>query len=164
MQTTRKGEPMTKKEIYEQKAGDILLPIMNTNGFELVDVEFLKEGTNWYLRAYIDKDGGITVEDCAVVSRMFSKKLDQEDFIEGSYIMEVSSPGLDRPLKKEKDYQRNMKKKIEIRTYQAIDEQKEFYGVLTAYDDNSVTIEESDGFNRKFAKTEIARIRQAFDF
>jgi len=155
---------MTKKEMYEQKAEELLLPIVNANAFELVDVEYVKEGSNWYLRAYIDKDGGVTVEDCAVVSRIFSEKLDEEDFIEGAYIMEVSSPGLDRPLKKTKDYERNMGKKVEIRTYQAIDKQKEFDGILTAYDDNSVTIEETDGSNRKFAKKEIARIRQAVDF
>ena len=136
---------MSKKEVYEQKAEALLLPIMEVHGFELVDVEYVKEGGNWYLRAYIDKDGGISVDDCEVISRAFSDRLDEEDFIEDSYILEVSSPGLGRPLKKEKDYIRSMGKKLEIRTFRTIDRQKEFYGVLKAYDENSVTIELENG-------------------
>ena len=81
--------------------------------FELVDVEYVKEAGTWYLRGYIDKPGGITVNDCETVSRAFSDKLDENDFIEDSYIMEISSPGLDRPLKKEKDFKRNMGKLVE---------------------------------------------------
>lgn len=155
---------MSKKEIYEQKAETILLPIVDANGFELVDVEYVKEGSNWYLRAYIDKEGGITVDDCESVSRAFSDKLDEEDFIEEAYIMEVSSPGLGRPLKKEKDYARSMGKELEIRTYRAINKEKEFYGILEAYDDNSVTISQEDGTEMVFQKADIALIRLAFDF
>ena len=118
----------------------------------------------WYLRAYIDKPGGITVDDCEIVSRAFSDRLDAEDFIDDAYIMEVSSPGLGRPLKKEKDYKRSMGKELEIRTYRAIERNREFYGILTAYDDNSVTIEEEDGTERVFQKSDIALIRLAFDF
>ena len=105
---------MSKKEVYEQKAEALLLPIIEANNFELVDVEYVKEGSNWYLRAYIDKEGGISVDDCEVVSRAFSDKLDEEDFIDDAYIMEVSSPGLGRPLKKEKDYKRSMKKSFMV--------------------------------------------------
>ena len=155
---------MSRKEIYEQKAEEMILPIVEANGFELVDVEYAKEGGNWYLRAYIDKEGGITVDDCENVSRAFSDRLDEDDFIEDAYILEVSSPGLGRPLKKEKDYRRSMGKELEIRTYRAVDRCREFYGVLTAYDDDSVTIEEEDGTLRTFAKTDIALIRLAFDF
>lgn len=158
------GEDLSKKETYEQKAEEMILPIVEANGFELVDVEYVKEGQNWYLRAYIDKEGGITVDDCEIVSRAFSDKLDENDFIEDAYILEVSSPGLGRPLKKEKDYQRSMGKELEIRTYRAVDRRKEFYGVLTAYDEDSVTIEEEDGTPRAFAKTDISLIRLAFDF
>ena len=154
---------MTKKETYEKKTEDYLLPLMEEYHFELVDVEYVKEAGNWYLRAYIDKEGGITVDDCEVVSRAFSEKLDEEDFIDTAYIMEVSSPGLGRPLKKEKDYLRNMGKELEIRTYRAIDREKEFYGILKAYDADSVTIENEDG-ERTFLKADIALIRQAFDF
>ena len=142
----------------------MILPIVEANGFELVDVEYVKEGGNWYLRAYIDKEGGITVDDCENVSRAFSDRLDEDDFIEDAYILEVSSPGLGRPLKKEKDYRRSMGKELEIRTYRAVDRCREFYGVLTAYDDDSVTIEEENGTLRTFAKTDIALIRLAFDF
>ena len=85
------------------------------------------------------------MDDCEIVSRAFSDRLDAEDFIDDAYIMEVSSPGLGRPLKKEKDYKRSMGKELEIRTYRAIERNREFYGILTAYDDNSVTIEEEDG-------------------
>ena len=80
---------MSKREIYEQKTEEILNPIMEELEFELVDVEYVKEGSNWYLRAYIDKEGGISVDDCEVVSRAFSDKLDEEDFIDDAYIMEV---------------------------------------------------------------------------
>ena len=108
---------MSQREKYEQKAEDLITPILENNGFELVDMEYVKEGSNWYLRAYIDKEGGITVNDCEVVSRAFSEKLDEEDFIDTAYIMEVSSPGLGRPLKKEKDYERNMGKDIYLVKY-----------------------------------------------
>lgn len=155
---------MSKKEIYEQKAEALLEPIVQANKFELVDVEYVKEAGTWYLRAYIDKEGGITIDDCEVVSRAFSDKLDQDDFIEDAYILEVSSPGLGRPLKKEKDYVRSMGKELEIRTYRAINKEKEFYGILTAYDNSSVTIECEDGTEKTFQKDEIALIRLAFDF
>ena len=147
-----------------EKAEELITPIVEANGFELVDVEYVKEGGTWYLRAYIDKEGGITVDDCEIVSRAFSDRLDAEDFIDDAYIMEVSSPGLGRPLKKEKDYKRSMGKELEIRTYRAIERNREFYGILTAYDDNSVTILEEDGTERVFQKSDIALIRLAFDF
>lgn len=101
---------MSRREEYEQKAEELITPIVEANGFELVDVEYVKEGGTWYLRAYIDKEGGITVDDCEIVSRAFSDRLDAEDFIDDAYIMEVSSPGLGRPLKKEKDYKRSREK------------------------------------------------------
>ena len=151
---------MSKKEIYEQKAEALVSPIVEKYGFELVDVEYVKEGGSFYLRAYIDKPGGITVDDCETVSREFSDKLDEADFIEEAYIMEVSSPGLGRPLKKEKDFKRSIGKEVEIRTYRPIDREKEFYGVLKAYDENSVTID-CEEEERTFQKAEIALIRLA---
>ena len=155
---------MSRKEVYEQKAEALITPILDSMGFELVDVEFVKEAGEWYLRSYIDKEGGITINDCEAVSRLFSEKLDEEDFIEESYIMEVSSPGLGRPLKKEKDYKRSMGKELEIRTYKVIDREKEFYGILQAYDDSSVTIETEEGTTRTFDKKDIALIRLAIHF
>ena len=154
---------MSKKEIYEQKAEDLVMPIVEKYGFELVDVEYVKEGGNFYLRAYVDKPGGITVDDCETVSREFSDKLDEADFIDEAYIMEVSSPGLGRPLKKEKDFKRSMGEEVEIRTYRPINREKEFYGILTAYDENSVTID-CEGEEKIFQKADIALIRLAFDF
>ena len=154
---------MSRKEESEQKAEALLSPIVESNGFELVDVEYVKEAGNWYLRGYIDKPGGITVNDCETVSRAFSDRLDEDDFIEDSYIMEISSPGLDRPLKKEKDFARSIGKLVEIRTYRPIEKQKEFCGELTAYDNNSVTIDE-EGTPRTFDKKDIALVRLAIDF
>ena len=154
---------MTRRELYEQKAEALLEPIVKALEFELVDVEYVKEAGNWYLRGYVDKEGGITVNDCEAVSRAFSDRLDEEDFIEDSYIMEISSPGLDRPLKKEKDFARSMGKEVEIRTYRPIEKQKEFYGTLTAYDNSSVTIEEETQ-TRTFDRKDIALIRLAIHF
>ena len=154
---------MSRREDYEQQTEALLEPIVEELGFELVDVEYVKEAGNWYLRGYIDKPGGITVNDCETVSRAFSDRLDEDDFIEDSYIMEISSPGLDRPLKKEKDFKRSLGKLVEIRTYRPIEKQKEFCGILNAYDSNSVTIDE-DGTERTFDKKDIALIRLAIEF
>ncbi|HIR93225.1 MAG TPA: ribosome maturation factor RimP [Candidatus Egerieimonas intestinavium] len=154
---------MSKKESYESQAEALLLPIVENLGFELVDVEYVKEGGTWYLRAYVDKEGGITINDCETVSRAFSEKLDEKDFIDEAYIMEVSSPGLGRPLKKEKDFARSLGKEVEIRTFRPIRHEKEFYGVLSAYDADSVTIAAEDG-SQTFERKDIALIRLAFDF
>ena len=155
---------MSKRQMYETQTEHWITPILERNNFELVDVEYVKEGSTWYLRAYIDKEGGITVDDCEIVAREMNEILDREDYIEDSYIFEVSSPGLGRPLKKEKDYARSMGKELEIRTYRAIDKKKEFYGILTDYDEKKVTIQTEEGETLTFAKTEIALIRLAFDF
>ena len=155
---------MSKASVYEAKTESLIMPILDRMNFELVDVEYVKEGGTWYLRAYIDKEGGITVNECADVAREMNVLLDQEDFIPDSYVFEVSSPGLGRPLKKEKDYVRNMGKEIEIRTYRAINRSKEFYGLLKAYDDKTVTIETEDGEEMTFEKSGIALIRQAIHF
>ena len=155
---------MTKKESYESRVEAYLLPLMEENNFELVDVEYVKEAGTWYLRAYIDKEGGIAVDDCEVISRKLSDWLDKEDFIDDSYILEVSSPGLGRPLKKEKDYVRSMGREVEVRLYKAIDRQKEFTGILSAYDDKAVTLTMEDGSEAVFEKADIALIRLALDF
>ena len=155
---------MTKREQYEQKTEEILLPIIEEHGFELVDVEYVKEGSTWYLRAYIDKPGGSTIDDCETVSRRLSDILDEKDYIEDAYILEVSSPGLGRPLKKEKDYKRSLGEEVEIRTYRMIEKQKEFTGILKGYDEGTVTIEIENGTEKIFDKSDIALIRLAFDF
>ena len=141
-----------------------LLPLMEEHGFELVDVEYVKEAGTWYLRAYIDKEGGIAVDDCEVISRALSDWLDKEDFIDDSYILEVSSPGLGRPLKKEKDFVRSMGKDVDVRLYRQLNKQKEFTGALSAYDENTVTLTMEDGSQMIFEKADIALIRLALDF
>ena len=155
---------MSKRETYETRTEELITPILDRMNFELVDVEYVKEGGTWYLRAYIDKEGGITVNDCEAVAREMNEILDREDFVEDSYVFEVSSPGLGRPLKKEKDYIRSMGREVEIRTYRAINREKEFYGILSAYDENTVTIKTDDGTEMTFEKSDIALIRLAFDF
>ena len=155
---------MSQRELYESKTEELIQPIVDRMGFELVDVEYVKEGQEFYLRAYIDKPGGITIDDCVAVSREMNELLDEKDYIAGTYTFEVSSPGLGRPLKKEKDYVRSMGKELEIRTYKAIDKQKEFYGILTAYDQDTVTIVTEDDETLVFNKSDIALIRLAFDF
>ena len=135
---------MTKKESYESRVEAYLLPLMEENNFELVDVEYVKEAGTWYLRAYIDKEGGIAVDDCEVISRKLSDWLDKEDFIDDSYILEVSSPGLGRPLKKEKDFKRSLGEAVDIKLYRAIERQKDFSGILTAYDADTIKIHRGD--------------------
>ncbi len=157
-------DAVTKKEQYEARTEELLLPILKEYGFELVDVEYIKEAGTWYLRNYIDKEGGITIDDCELVSRALGEKLDQEDFIEDSYIMEVSSPGLGRPLKKERDFQRSLGEEVEIRLFRPIDQEKEYIGALAAYDKDTVTIELEDMSQLKIDRKNIALIRLAFDF
>lgn len=154
---------MSRADTYVNKVTAWLEPQMDSYGYELVDVEYVREGQNWYLRIYIDKEGGVGVDDCEVVSRLLDKWLDEEDFIPDSYVLEVSSPGLGRPLKKEKDYVRNRGKSVEIRLYKAEDGEKEFEGLLTAWDAENVTIDTGEG-ERTFARKNIALIRQAIDF
>ena len=154
---------MSKKEDYVTRTEALVTPFIQENNFELVDTEFVKEGGNYYLRVYIDKPGGINIDDCELISRALSDKLDEEDYIEEAYILEVSSPGLGRPLKKEKDYQRALGEEIEIKLYKAIDKVKEFHGILKSYDDETLTIEEN-GNDITFEKKNIAIIRLAIDF
>jgi len=155
---------MSRRQEYERKTEELLQPILEERHFELVDVEYVKEGSTWFLRAYIDKQGGITVNDCEDVARAMNPVLDELDYIEGSYTFEVSSPGLGRPLKKEKDYARNIGKDVEIHTYRPIQHEKEFFGRLAAYDSDSVTIVTEDETELTFEKSDIALIRQAVYF
>ena len=148
---------MSKRETYEQRTEELISPIIEQNQFELVDVEYVKEGGTWYLRAYIDKPGGITVDDCEVVSRALSDLLDKHDFIEDAYVLEVSSPGLGRPLKKEKDFARSIGEEVDVRTFRAISHQKEFTGILRDYDMEDQELLE-------IARADIALIRLSFDF
>ena len=155
---------MSRKEEYEKRTEELAMPFIEEDGLELVDVEFVKEAGEYYLRIYADKEGGINISDCEKLSRAISPILDREDFIEEGYIFEVSSPGLFRPLKKERDYQRNLNRLVEIRTYKNVDGAKQFVGTLTAYDGDSVTILEEKNKERTFSRQEISRITQYVKF
>lgn len=155
---------MAKREEYEKMTEELVLPMIEENKFELVDVEYVKEGGNRYLRIYIDKPGGINIDDCELISRALSDKLDEKDFIQDAYILEVSSPGLGRPLKKDKDFNRNIGERVEIKLFKAVDKQKEFEGILKSFDKETVTIEPDEGTDMVFERSEIALIRLALDF
>ncbi len=154
---------MSKRETYELRTEQLLTPIVERFGVEIYDVEYVKEGSNWYLRAFIDKEEGVNINDCENVSRALSDALDTEDYIEDAYILEVSSPGLGRALKKDRHLEKSLGMEVEVRTYKAIDGQKEFSGILMAYDQETVTIEETNE-EHIFRRSEIAQIRLALDF
>lgn len=158
---------MAKKNSYEERAEALLVPIVQANDCEIYDVEYVKEGSDWYLRAYIDKPDGVSIIDCENVSRAFSEKLDEEDFIPDAYILEVSSPGLGRALKKDRHFERCLGDEVEVKTYKPIDRQKEFIGILKAYDKDTVTIELEGASETKdmvFARSDIAIVRLTLDF
>jgi ribosome maturation factor RimP len=158
---------MAKRESYEERAEALLKPIAEANGCEVYDVEYVKEGSDWYLRAYIDKPEGVNIIDCENVSRAFSDKLDEADFIADAYILEVSSPGLGRALKKDRHLEKSLGEEVEVKTYKPIDRQKEFIGILKSYDKDTITIEienDSETKDMVFAKSDIAIIRLTLDF
>ena len=155
---------MTKREQYEAKVEAWLLPVLEEHHFELVDVEYVREVGVWYLRAYIDKEGGIAVDDCEVVSREADPILDTDDCIEESYILEVSSPGLGRPLKKDKDFARSIGEEVEVRLFRAVEGCKEYTGLLNAYDKTTVTLMLEDEKTLVLERSNIALIRLALDF
>jgi len=123
-----------------QKAEQLLKPTVEELGFELCDVEFIKEYGDWVLPLYIDKPGGVTIDDCELVSRTVDPILDEADPIEQQYYLSVSSLGLDRPLKKDADYQRNLGKRIEVKLFAPFNGKKEFKGELVRFDETSLVI------------------------
>lgn len=161
-QKRRQGNLAGKAEI-EQKTEELVTPIIDENHFELVDVEYVKEGANWYLRIYADKEGGISIDDCVLISRALEAKLDADDFIKDAYILEVSSPGLGRPLKKEKDFQRSIGQSVDIKLYKAIDKQKEFTGILKEYSKERIILW-IDGTDQEFETKSVASARLSLDF
>lgn len=154
---------MSRRDDYEAKTEALLIPIAQANGVEIYDVEYVKEGADWYLRAYIDKPEGVNIIDCENVSRALSDALDKADFIPDAYILEVSSPGLGRTLKKDKHLQKSIGEEVEIKLFKPIDKCKEFAGVLTGFDEKQITILEGE-ISRTFERSEIALIRLALDF
>lgn len=154
---------MSRRETYEAKTEELLLPIVEACEVEIYDVEYVKEGSDFYLRAYIDKPGGVDILDCEKVSRALSDKLDEVDFIEDAYILEVSSPGLGRTLKKEKHFLKSMGQEVELKTYKPIDKCKEFVGILENYDQGNVTLKMEDK-TVTFQKADIALVKLTIDF
>lgn len=131
---------MSKREVYETRTEALLQPIATAQGVEIYDVEYVKEGSDYYLRAYIDKAEGVSIVDCENVSRALSDALDREDFIPDAYILEVSSPGLGRTLKKDRHLARSIGQEVEIRLYKPLEGTKEFSGVLKSFDEGSIVI------------------------
>lgn len=154
---------MAKRDTYEARTEELLTPIVEKYGVEIYDVEYVKEGSEWYLRAYIDKPEGVNIIDCENVSRALSDELDKEDFIDEAYILEVSSPGLGRTLKKDKHLEKSIGEEVEIKLYKPIDKCKEFSGILEKFDAESITVSVEDK-EITFKRSDIALIRLALDF
>lgn len=155
---------MAKHEEYEQRTEKLLEPLVKANHFEVYDVEYVKEGGNWFLRCYIDKEGGITVDDCELVSRSLSDLLDKEDFIPDAYILEVSSPGLGRLLKRDKHFEKSIGEEVEIKLFKPIDKKKDYIGILVGFDQNILTIETEDETRMDIPRAGISSVRLTFDF
>ena len=165
---------LTKREEYETRTEKLLEPVMEENNFELVDVEYVKEAGNWYLRAYIDKEGGITINDCELVNRTLSDIMDKEDFIPDAYILEVSSPGLGRKLKKDKDFRRSIGNDVDIKFFKARKlpagrngkevHVKELTGTLKSFAKDTITVETEFIENYEIPRAEISTVRLAIDF
>ena len=154
---------MTRREDYEKRTEELLAPIADAAGVTIYDVEYVKEGADYYLRAYIDKPGGIGINDCENVSRALSDELDRVDFIPDAYILEVSSPGLGRTLKKDKHLRYSLGEKVEIKLFKPIEDRREFEGILENFDRDSVTVRGENG-TETFERSQIALIRLALDF
>ena len=155
---------MIRKETVEQKTEKLLEAFLAERKFELVDVEYVKEGSDRILRVLLDKEGGIRIDDCETVSRFLSDALDREDFIEDAYILEVSSPGLLRPFKKDRDFERNLGEEVELRLFKAQEGAKDYIGCLKAFDKDSVTVLFEDEVEAVFARSNISMIRKYIDF
>jgi ribosome maturation factor RimP len=153
---------MAKKKV-EEIVEELAQPIIEEMGFELVDVEFLKEGANWYLRVYIDKQGGITIDDCQVISERLSDMLDKQDPIRQSYILEVSSPG-ERPLKKDRDYERFRGEFVEVKLYQPLNGKKIYEGELLGLNGDIVEIKTAEGVEMGFDRKDTALVRRIIRF
>lgn len=154
---------MQAKEIVK-KVENIVKPCIDENGFELVEVEFVKEGPNYYLRIYADKEGGFSIDDCELVSRFVEKKIEKEDFIEPAYILEVSSPGIDRILKKDFEYEKYKGKEVDIKLYKPINNVKQFSGSLIGLVDDKIVISLEDSTEISFDKKDVAVCRLSVKF
>ena len=157
------GGKMSKRESYEAKTEELLKPIAEKSGVEIYDVEYVKEGSDYYLRCYIDKEGGVNIQDCETVSRALSDQLDEADYIDDAYILEVSSPGLGRTLKKDKHLAKSIGMMVELKTFKPVNGAKDFEGTLKAFDEETLTLTQEDGQDLNFQRKDIAVIRLALD-
>ncbi len=147
----------------ERVVAEMVHPYLDENQYELVDVEYIKEGSNWFLRVYVDCEGGIDVEQCGLISQYISAKLDETDPIEGAYFLEVSSPGAERPLKKPADFHNSIGAHVLITTYQPFNGLKEFEGTLTSYNDEFTSVEIGK-ITHQIPQQQIANARLAIKF
>ena len=154
---------MKKSEIVA-RVEEMVTAITDEKGFETVDVEYVKEAGQFYLRVYIDKEGGISLNECEEVSRELSPKLDENDFIEENYYLEVSSPGIDRALKRDKEFVKYKGRDVEIKLYKAIDGVKQFEGELVGLDEENNIVVIINNEEVKFNRKDVARIRLAIKF
>ncbi|MCR4757200.1 MAG: ribosome maturation factor RimP [Butyrivibrio sp.] len=152
-----------KKNEIEKKTEELLVPIAEANGVTIYDVEYVKEAGEWYLRAYIDREGGVDINKCVDVSHALSDALDADDFIEDAYTLEVSSPGLGRQLKKDRHFANSIGQDVEFKLFKARDGVKEFAGTLKSFDSDSVTVTINDK-DESFLRKEISVIKLALDF
>lgn len=157
---------MSKANAVEQKTEELLTPIAEKCGVRVYDVDYVKEGPERFLRCFIDKDGGVNIGDCEAVSRLLSDALDEADFIPDAYTLEVSSPGLGRSLTKDRHFAQSIGQEVEGTLFKPLEGSKDktFTGILKAFDENSVTIEESDGNEKVLPRSGIAKIRLTIDF
>lgn len=153
---------MIKKEI-EEMIFNLVEPIAKNMKFDLVDVEYVKEGPYMYLRTFIDKEDGVTIDDCQDFSRLASEKIDDVDPIKDNYFLEVSSPGIDRPFKKDKDFKRALKKDVEVSLYKQLNNSKKYTGQLLSFDEDSITLNFEDEII-KLNRNDIAKINLAIKF
>ena len=152
-----------KKNEIEAKVEEMLVPIAKANEVSIYDVEYVKEAGEWYLRAYIDREGGVDINKCVDVSHALSDALDADDFIEDAYTLEVSSPGLGRQLKKDRHFENSLGQDVELKLFKARDGVKKFAGTLKGYDSDSVTVTINDK-DEIFSRKEISVIKLALDF
>jgi ribosome maturation factor RimP len=141
----------------------MITPYLEENGFELVDIEYVKEGSSWFLRIFVDKEGGIDIEDCGRISEYASQKLDETDPIEDAYFLEVSSPGAERPLKKPQDVAKSVGKHVFVTTYEPIGGLKEFEGELVSFDGETMVVQVG-GKDRAIPYNKVASARLAIVF
>ena len=151
-----------KRSEIEARTEELVLPILDSGGYRLWSTEYVKEGSDYYLRVYADKEGGITIDDCVSISRALEEKLDKEDFIGDAYILEVSSPGLTRKLRTDRDFENSIGRLVLVKLYKAENGIKEYKGILEAFDKYEITISANEE-SHKYKRENISSVRLEFE-